>query len=372
VRFSVFLTPTDLGEVQNINPRVCPNDCRSYVTTTCACIRYANVCMIRQRQRNSGRSFNNECVSGVFCGSRLHKAGLAVSVCGHTLTLFPVACSLVEVMINAGSLVEVFSTAGGKICSLTVSMDQQGAEGRRLLSAILLIVPPAAEIVVIDQAGMQINQKIHDDQQWADQSGTTILTVVCRRSAPTSGKISVFRGDDRCEELEYFRDFKPMSAEVDPNKVMNVVPKYFHDIFVGDSPEAPAGFVLQHAPSLISNWPIVVGAPVKMRVQPSWLELQWCNKCFVAATALSCAINCFIDNDEDAYLCLECQKDDPSLEILCICSYCELPIRELDTEEANCRPQTVELPEGFTDEDNYGELYCQDCSFRHGTDWAGC
>ena len=125
-------------------------------------------------------------------------------------------------MINAGSLVEVFSTAGGKICSLTVSMDQQGAEGRRLLSTILLNVPPAAEIVVIDQAGMQINQKIHDDQQWADKSGTTILTVVCRRSAPTSGKISVFRGfkktwrfqADRCEDLEYFRDFKPMSAEV--------------------------------------------------------------------------------------------------------------------------------------------------------------
>jgi hypothetical protein len=45
VRFSVFLTPTDLGEVQNINPRVCPNDCRSYVKTTCACIRYANVCI---------------------------------------------------------------------------------------------------------------------------------------------------------------------------------------------------------------------------------------------------------------------------------------------------------------------------------------
>ena len=42
VRFSVFLTPTDLGEVQNINPRVCPNDCKSYVKTTCACIRYAN------------------------------------------------------------------------------------------------------------------------------------------------------------------------------------------------------------------------------------------------------------------------------------------------------------------------------------------
>jgi hypothetical protein len=229
-------------------------------------------------------------------------------------------------------------------------MDQQGAEGRKLLSAILLIVPPASEIVVIDQAGMQINQKIHDDQQWADKSGTTILTVVCRRSAPTSGKISVFRGDDRCEELEYFRDFKPMSAEVDPNKVMNVVPKYFHDIFVGDRP-------------FRGIW---------STIQPCWIELQWCTKCFVAATALSCAINCFIDNDEDAYLCLECQKDDPSLEILCICSYCELPIRVLDTEEANCRPQTVELPEGLTDEDNYGELYCQDCSVRHGTDWAGC
>jgi hypothetical protein len=91
-------------------------------------------------------------------------------------------------MINAGSLVHVFTTAGDKICSLTVSMDQQGAEGRKLLSAILLIVPPAAEIVVIDQAGMQINQKIHDDQQWADKSGTTILTVVCRRSAPTEAR----------------------------------------------------------------------------------------------------------------------------------------------------------------------------------------
>ena len=270
-------------------------------------------------------------------------------------------------MINAGSLVHVFTTAGDKICSLTVSMDQQGAEGRKLLSAILLIVPPAAEIVVIDQAGMQINQKIHDDQQWADKSGTTILTVVCRRSAPTSGKISVFRGDDRCEELEYFRDFKPMSAEVDPNKVMNVVPKYFHNIFVGDSPDAPAGFVLQHAP-FRGIW---------STIQPCWIELQWCTKCFVAATALSCAINCFIDNDEDAYLCLKCQKDDPSLEILCICSYCELPIRVLDTEEANCRPQTVELPErlkahGGFDDDNYGELYCQECSVQHGTDWAGC
>ena len=34
MRFSVFLTPTDLGEVLDINPRVCPNDCRSYVKTT--------------------------------------------------------------------------------------------------------------------------------------------------------------------------------------------------------------------------------------------------------------------------------------------------------------------------------------------------
>ena len=270
-------------------------------------------------------------------------------------------------MINAGSLVHVFTTAGDKICSLTVSMDQQGAEGRKLLSAILLIVPPASEIVVIDQAGMHINQKIHDGQQWADKSGTTILSVLCRRSAPTRGKISVFRGEDLCAEHEYFRDFKPMSAEVDPNKVMNVVPKYFHNIFVGDSPDAPAGFVLQHAP-FRGIWSMI---------QPCWIELQWCTKCFVAATALSCAINCFVDNDEDAYLCLKCQKDDPSLEILCICSYCELPIRVLDTEEANCRPQTVELPErlkahGGFDDDNYGELYCQECSVQHGTDFAGC
>ena len=187
-------------------------------------------------------------------------------------------------MINAGSLVHVFTTAGDKICSLTVSMDQQGAEGRKLLSAILLIVPPASEIVVIDQAGMHINQKIHDGQQWADKSGTTILSVLCRRSAPTRGKISVFRGEDLCAEHEYFRDFKPMSAEVDPNKVMNVVPKYFHNIFVGDSPDAPAGFVLQHAPSLISNSPF---RGIWSTIQPCWIELQWCTKCFVAATALS-------------------------------------------------------------------------------------
>jgi hypothetical protein len=45
LRSRVFLTPTDLGEVQNINPRVCPKDCRSYVKTTCACIIYANVCI---------------------------------------------------------------------------------------------------------------------------------------------------------------------------------------------------------------------------------------------------------------------------------------------------------------------------------------
>ena len=34
MRFSVFLTPTNLGEVLDINPSVCPNDCRSYVKTT--------------------------------------------------------------------------------------------------------------------------------------------------------------------------------------------------------------------------------------------------------------------------------------------------------------------------------------------------
>ena len=33
MRFSVYL-----GEVLDINPTVCPNDCRSYVRTTCACM----------------------------------------------------------------------------------------------------------------------------------------------------------------------------------------------------------------------------------------------------------------------------------------------------------------------------------------------